>query len=147
MPVNRDWLDRMIAQGRVTVKSVNVDTLFGREEDPDVSEKNFQEAVIELAKRNCWKWYHTFDSRKSVSGFPDLVLVRDRVVWAELKSTHGKTDAAQETWLEVLRGAGQEVYVWRPADWPAIVQTLTAAPPPRKSKRGRKAARSTGDRS
>jgi hypothetical protein len=34
-----------------------------------------------------WRVYHTWDSRKSEPDFPDLVLVRDRVMFAELQVT------------------------------------------------------------
>jgi hypothetical protein len=58
-------------------------------------------------------------------GFVDLILVRDRVVWAELKAEAGRLTAEQEAWAESLRGAGQEVYCWKPSDWLEIVRVLT----------------------
>ena len=39
-----------------------------------VTEKAFQTAVVELAELCGWKVYHTYDSRRSAPGFPDLVL-------------------------------------------------------------------------
>lgn len=42
-----------------------------------VRERDFQAAVMELARLLGWRVYHTWDSRKSEPGFPDLVLVRD----------------------------------------------------------------------
>ena len=45
------------------------------------------------------------------------MLVRDRVIYAEIKLERGRLSAEQDAWLEVLREAGQEVYVWKPADW------------------------------
>lgn len=50
-------------------------------------------------------------------GFPDLVLVRDRVIFAELKSTKGVLSNEQVDWSGALIGAGAEYYVWRPSDW------------------------------
>lgn len=91
----------------------------------DVSEKDFQRAVIALAKRNGWLAYHTADSRKSAAGFPDLVLVRERVVWMELKSANGIVSAAQQTWIDCLRATGAEVYVFRPIDWADVERVLT----------------------
>jgi hypothetical protein len=93
---------------------------------PDVqSEKQFMAEVRDLLKMAGWRSYHTHDSRKSDAGFPDLVAVRGpRVVWIELKAEGGKATAAQLNWLEDLKAADQEVYLWRPSDWPEIVRTI-----------------------
>ena len=45
------------------------------------------------------------------------MLVRERIVFAELKATQGNVTAAQHEWLQALGAAGQEVYIWRPAHW------------------------------
>ena len=94
--------------------------------DDAAAEEEFQAAVIDVARRNCWKHYHTRDSRKSVAGFPDLVLVRGRVLWRELKAGAGRLTPGQESWLEALAAAGQDARVWRPGDWPEILETLGA---------------------
>lgn len=89
------------------------------------AEKAFQATLIKFAKPLGWSIYHTFDSRRSNKGFPDLVMVRgDRIIFAELKSATGRLMADQESWIELLRGAGQVVYVWRPANWPEIKEVL-----------------------
>ena len=100
------------------------------------TEAEFQAAVIDLARRNGWRVHHHHDSRRQVrpgvfvgdrdaSGFPDLVAVRgSRVVWAELKRERGRLSVAQSAWLRDLEAAGQEVYVWRPVDWPEIERVL-----------------------
>lgn len=90
----------------------------------ELSEKAFMSEVIRFAKRQGWRSYHVHDSRKSVAGFPDLVLVRDRVVWAELKTETGRVTADQQTWLDALGATRAEVYLWRPSDWPSIVEAL-----------------------
>jgi hypothetical protein len=83
-----------------------------------LTERELQNAVIELAGYLGWRTYHTHDSRRSNPGFPDLVLVRDRLIFAELKSAKGRLSPAQQFWLADLEhDAGQEVYVWRPSDW------------------------------
>jgi len=72
--------------------------------------------------------------RRSVEGFPDLVLVRPpaggggrgRVVFAELKVGRARPTVAQEAWLEGLRLAGQEAYVWWPEQEAEIVEVLRA---------------------
>jgi hypothetical protein len=58
------------------------------------------------------------------AGFPDLVLVKDRVIYAELKSEHGKTAIEQDKWLSLLKLAGQETYVWKPSQFEEIVRIL-----------------------
>jgi hypothetical protein len=93
--------------------------------DEDADEKAFQSDVIREAKRAGWKVYHTFDSRKSTKGFPDLVLAKDRVLYRELKTNTGETTVEQEGWLEVLKRAGADAGVWRPRDWPAIERELS----------------------
>ena len=52
-----------------------------------VTEKQFMQQVIELARVLGFKVYHTHDSRRSQSGWPDLAMVKTgRLVLAELKS-------------------------------------------------------------
>lgn len=92
--------------------------------DEKAAEKDFQAAVIKRAKELGWLTYHTRDSRKSEEGFPDLVLVRERVVFMELKTAIGKPTAPQCCWMEALEVAGEEVYLFRPADWPKIEDVL-----------------------
>lgn len=58
-------------------------------------------------------------------GFPDLVLVKDRVLFRELKTDRGRLSEAQHEWMAVLEGAGADVDVWRPSDWARIERTLT----------------------
>jgi hypothetical protein len=73
--------------------------------------------------------YHTHDSRHSASGFPDLVLVRvPRVVFAELKADDAprRLPLAQASWIAALeRCPGCETYIWRPRDWPKVVDILS----------------------
>lgn len=68
--------------------------------------------------------YHTLRSKGSQSGFPDRVLVRDRVVYVELKRHGGKVSAAQREWLDGLARAGSECYVWIPSDLDEIGSVL-----------------------
>jgi hypothetical protein len=93
---------------------------------PAISEKEFQAAVVALARRHGWLCFHPFDSRRSEAGFPDLVMVRPpRLVFAELKSVTGRVTPAQQMWVDCLKAVpGVEVHVWLPANWPAIVRTL-----------------------
>lgn len=84
------------------------------------SESEFQSRIIELARRLGWVHYHTFDSRRSPSGFPDLVLLHPRsgrMIFRELKTQKGRISSAQEEWLKNLNLCGADADVWRPADW------------------------------
>jgi hypothetical protein len=84
-----------------------------------MSEAELQANVRELARVRGWKCYHTYDSRKSDQGFPDLVLVRkNRLLFVELKSEKGKPSPAQLEWLHVLMLTRRvETFVWRPSSW------------------------------
>lgn len=90
-----------------------------------MTERELQDAIIELARIRGWLVYHPFDSRKSEPGFPDLTMVRgDRLVFAELKSAKGRVSPAQRVWLERLEQTPAEVHVWYPHDWPAAVAAV-----------------------
>lgn len=93
-----------------------------------LSEKAFMAEVIRCAKMLGWLTYHTHDSRRSAGGFPDLVLVREKVIYAELKREGENPTSLQQMWLNRLREAGQTAYLWRPADWPAIQTILGRRP-------------------
>jgi hypothetical protein len=90
-----------------------------------MTEAAFQKLVEQLARLMGWLCYHTHDSRRSAAGFPDLVLVRERIIFVELKSATGRLSAEQERWIARLQTAGAVVYLWRPTDWREIEATLT----------------------
>ena len=96
--------------------------------DKLLTEKIFMESIIDLARSTGWMVYHTYDSRRSTAGFPDLVMTKHkRLVIAEIKTETGKTSPDQDKWLETLRTArGVKVKLWRPSDWPEIERTLGA---------------------
>lgn len=86
-------------------------------------EKEWQAQVIELAVLYGWFVYHTFDSRRSNAGWPDLVLCRPttgELIFVELKTDVGRLSPAQRSWLRVLEDCNQEVHVWRPRDFEAV---------------------------
>lgn len=82
--------------------------------------------VRQLAAACGWATYHTHDSRRSEAGFPDLVLVRERVLFRELKTATGAVSRRQREWLESLVAAGADAAVWRPGDWDEIERVLAA---------------------
>jgi hypothetical protein len=91
-----------------------------------MTEAQLQSRVLGLAKFYAWDVYHTHDSRRSNPGWPDLVLIKPpRVLFVELKTHRGSLRPEQRHWLQMLRDAGQEVAVWRPADLEHVaVRTL-----------------------
>lgn len=101
---------------------------------PDPDEAEWQKSVIDLARILGWRIAHFRPAqtkhgwRTPVAadgkGFPDLILVRDRVIAAELKSSTGKTSADQDAWLAAFEVAGVESYVWRPGDTDHVLETL-----------------------
>ncbi len=93
-----------------------------------ISEKAFQSQVEQAARASGWYAYHTYSSRRSEPGFPDLVLVnptRKRTVFAELKTEKGSVSDHQKRWLWALKESGQEAYLWRPSMWSEIEAVLT----------------------
>lgn len=90
-----------------------------------LTEKEFMAQVVQLARLRGWMVYHTHDSRRSVAGFPDLLLLRGNCeIVVELKVGKNKVTAEQEQWLQAFRRAGRAAFVWRPDDWNVIENTL-----------------------
>lgn len=92
------------------------------------NEKDFTSRLIYEAHLAGWDLaYHTFDSRHSAKGFPDLVLLRPpRIIFAELKMNKRKLSPSQEEWIAQLKEVPTiEAYVWRyPADVEPILKVL-----------------------
>ncbi len=91
---------------------------------PDCEEKEFDRRVVDFAEANGWTSFHAYDCRRSAAGWPDRVFVRERVVYAELKSEKGRLTPEQVAWVARLLRAGAEVHVWKPADWAEVVKVL-----------------------
>jgi hypothetical protein len=99
------------------------------------TETGFQDTVAAYAHLHGWAVAHARPAQTVAGwrtpwqydgkGFPDLILVRDRIVYAEIKTDRGRPDPDQTVWLNALAAAGGETYLWRPRDWPDIQQTLT----------------------
>jgi len=103
-----------------------------------LSEKDFQQQIIDLAHIYGWRIAHfrhawSQDGRRCMTpvqadgkGWPDLVMVKGkRVIIAEVKSDTGKPTPEQQEWLDALRQARMEVFLWRPKDWDTIQETIT----------------------
>lgn len=84
---------------------------------PTVSEAQLQDAITGMCRLFGIAWYHPYFSRRSVPGWPDLALCGPRgFMLRELKTEKGKVTPDQERWGHLLRQAGQNWAVWRPAD-------------------------------
>jgi len=82
-----------------------------------MSEAELQAQVIELAATLGYLSYHTYDSRRSREGFPDLVLVHEEsgaLAVAELKRDGEHPTPAQQRWLIAFERR-HHAYVWKPA--------------------------------
>ena len=90
-----------------------------------MTEKQFQNKILKLAKQFGWAVYHTYDSRRSAPGFPDLVLVKDRLLFRELKTDTGRISPAQNLWGNAFLKANADYKVWRPKDMDAITEELS----------------------
>lgn len=98
------------------------------------TESQFQDAFLEYAQIHGWRRAHFRAARTKKgwrtavsadgAGFPDTVLARERVIFAELKRDGGKRSPEQRVWGDILIAAGAEYYCWRPKDWPEIEDTL-----------------------
>jgi hypothetical protein len=78
-------------------------------------EAAFQRWADDFATLQGWWCWHAYDPRRSRAGLPDLVCVKDRVVWIELKvyyeSGKGQVRTSQTNVHQMLREAGQEIHV------------------------------------
>ena len=89
-------------------------------------EKDFQASVIKVAKTFGWAYYHTYDSRMSVAGWPDLVLCRPPcLIFVELKMEKKYPTKAQRHWGGLLKQCNAEYYLWRPKNWDDVIARLS----------------------
>jgi len=81
----------------------------------DILEADWQRQVVQVARMVGFnEIYHTFNSRKSAHGFPDLILLRERLIALELKREKTGLTDPQRQWIRALTKAGVEVYIARP---------------------------------
>jgi hypothetical protein len=100
-----------------------------------ITESEWQATVMDIAQMCGWYVAHFRPAQRAdgrwitpvsgnAAGFPDLVLVRERVLFVELKRERGTVSPAQTQWLHRLRRAKCEAYVWRPSDADHVVEVL-----------------------
>lgn len=106
-----------------------------------MSERQLQNQVRELCTRLGLVVEHVEDSRRGrtwCAGWPDLVIVGNRVIYRELKREGGALSAEQRTVGAALERAGADWAVWRPRHLldGTIIATLTALRGPQRHARG-----------
>mgnify|MGYP001568244881 CR=1 FL=1 len=100
-----------------------------------MSEDDLLWNVWELAEALGYLFDHAWDSRASMwvaqraglkglhwGGRPDITLILDtvtppRILDIELKRELGVVTERQQRFIDALKAAGREVYIWRPSDW------------------------------
>ena len=80
-----------------------------------VSERDFQASIVDLARLCGWRVVHFHDSRREVGGemvgdsdakgWPDLTLIRDRILYREVKTEKGRVTKSQDRMLVSLLAA------------------------------------------
>jgi Holliday junction resolvase len=98
------------------VRRRNVRRARARDDAQRITEKDLQSTIVDLLHLYGWITYHTFDSRRSTPGFPDLVAIKGtRLLALELKSDLGKVTEEQYGWLRAFAGVTRvEAFVVRP---------------------------------
>jgi len=107
-----------------------------------MTEDRFRSQVVRYARQCGWKTMFIGRAKGGKAwltpmggdgkGWPDLTLVRERVIVAELKTnTNYHISDEERDWLAALGLAGIETYVWRPRQWNEICDTLNRRDPDR----------------
>ena len=92
-----------------------------------LSERDFQAQLMQVVEMFGGLVYHTYDSRRSARGYPDLTIVLKngparRVIWAELKA--GKKQPTDSQWIWLRGLPDHQAYLWRPDDWDDAVRII-----------------------
>lgn len=106
----------------------------------DILEREWQDTVFAAARALGWTVNHVRTTRgkggrhttsTSVVGWPDAEMVHPKhgIIYVELKSQSGRLSEAQVRVLDMIEQAGGRVFVWRPSDWPAVVDVLKGPAP------------------
>jgi hypothetical protein len=114
-PPARRVLDQALTEDQWTATIIGTDTIPG------------------LARTLGWVCLHHHDTRREVvnprtgertligdkdaAGLPDWLLIRDRLIWVELKAEGNGPNPEQRRILRLIFDAGGEAYVWRPSDY------------------------------
>lgn len=89
------------------------------------SEAQFQASILDCASKLGYRTYHNPDSRRSTSGWPDIVLCKPpRLIFLELKTMKGRVRDEQYAWIEALRECGVEARIVRPDSYNDVLALL-----------------------
>lgn len=92
---------------------------------PPMPEKLFMGQVTRYAKLMGWRVHHTFDSRRSEPGLPDLICIRrPRIVFLEIKGARTPVTDDQKATIEELQACGLTALIVRPKDWKTVERLL-----------------------
>jgi hypothetical protein len=104
-----------------------------------MKEKDFQRWVIDVARRLGWQVWHVpapmqwvgkergFVGARDAAGLADLVLVRERLIFAEIKGKGGKVSDKQAEFLAAVERIDSPdigAYSWWPGDEAEIEEIL-----------------------
>ena len=92
-------------------------------------ESQFQHIVIKMAEEQGWLVYHVANVRgqlraKSSVGFPDLILIKNRIVAWECKRKGRSATEEQTKWITAFAHAGVESRVITEDDFTYIIRVL-----------------------
>lgn len=106
---------RIVAQGFTPDTTLT----FPDSDDPrlQMTQGELAVSVAGLATELGWGCFDSSKARGSTHGYPRFTLWRDRVIFAEIKSTTANVRRDQDETQHALAGAGAHVHIWRPVDW------------------------------
>jgi len=80
-------------------------------------ERELQQLVSDLCGYLGLLHFHVHYAKHMRAGWPDSVIIGERVIYRELKSEHGKVSPDQRMVGDRLTAAGADWRIWRPSDW------------------------------
>ena len=98
-----------------------------KERAPRMTEKMFQGRVIQALRVLGYTYYHTFNSIRSVKGFPDLIALhpgKKRILAIEVKTETGKVTPEQNEWLSSFAKCGVETWLLRPSQFEEFWESI-----------------------
>jgi hypothetical protein len=116
----------------------NMDRIALMKPRDNMTEAEFKNVVISVAKRYGWLIHHDLPAQNSRgkwathiqgdAGFPDLLMVHPvsgKILAVELKAEKGKLSPLQKRWLMAFDVSATFNSVWKPSDMEYILYTLS----------------------
>lgn len=104
-----------------------------------MKEKDWQRSIVQLAHTYQWSVAHFPTANPEgrfrtvvaadAAGWPDLTLLRERLIFFECKAPKGYLRPSQASWIDGLLKAGCEAYIIRPVDLGAAQRVLEIRKP------------------